>query len=256
VPPFKLNALLEQGENAFLSNLAITSDGIIIDGYARWEVARLQHRRTVQCIEYNLSESEALHQLLLSHRPSAGFVPFNRIVLAMGLENHFKQQARQHQQEGGRNKGSSKLTEAERVEVCKKIADAAGVSVGTLNHVKQLLPNVDPAIRQALQDGEIRIHRAWRWSKLSRDAQREELKSFRRGRGMDKIVARLVADQVRRQHPNLSVKPTSQRLSSGETVNRLAALGPDLLSSVNVVVVSAPGRRLALSDEIARDLGY
>ena len=162
-------------------------------------MARLQHRRTVQSLEYEVTEHEALHRFLLSHRPSAGLLPFNRILLGLALESHFRQQARQHQQEDGRKKGSSKLKEAQQIDVYKKIAMAAGVSVGTLNHVKQLLPNIDSAIREALHNGEIRIHRSWRWCRLPRDAQWQELKSFRRGKGMDEVVNRLVADQLRRQ---------------------------------------------------------
>src|SRR5262245_18471993 len=72
VPTYKLNAVIEQGEEAFLTPLAITSDGTIIDGYTRWEAARLQQRSTIECIEYELSEPEALYRLLLSHRPSPG----------------------------------------------------------------------------------------------------------------------------------------------------------------------------------------
>jgi hypothetical protein len=53
-----------------------------------------------------LSEPVALHWFLLRHLPSAGLVPFNRVVLAFGLEDHFKQKARLHQQAGGLNKGS------------------------------------------------------------------------------------------------------------------------------------------------------
>ena len=55
VPLSKLNAVLEQGEDAFLARLTVTSGGILIDGYARWEVARLQRRLRVECIEYELS---------------------------------------------------------------------------------------------------------------------------------------------------------------------------------------------------------
>lgn len=205
VPASKLNALIEQGECAFLGSLTITCDGIIIDGYARWEVARLQNRPILECIAYELSEPEALHRLLLSHLPAPGLVPFNRIVLALGLENHFKQKARLHQHAGGINKGSSKLTEAERVDVRKRIAAAACVSVGTLTHVKQLLRTADPAVLQALRDGEIKIDRAWQWSKESRDVQRENLKSYRWDRGMDKAVEGLVARQVRRLKPTPSL---------------------------------------------------
>jgi hypothetical protein len=49
VPASRLSALLEMGEDAFLFPLIVTSGGIVIDGYARLEVARLQGRTTVEC---------------------------------------------------------------------------------------------------------------------------------------------------------------------------------------------------------------
>jgi len=134
VPASKLNTLLEMGEEAFLFPLIVTSGGIVIDGYARLEIARLQGRATVECIEYDISEEQALRRLLLYHRPSPGLAPFNRIVMARDMADFFRERALQHQQEGGKSKGLSKLTEAEKVEVRKEIAAAAGVSVGTLSH--------------------------------------------------------------------------------------------------------------------------
>src|SRR5229473_5839138 len=85
VPASRLNALLERGEDAFIFPLTVTSKGIVIDGYARLEVARLQGRPSVECIEYDLSNEEALRRLLLCHRPSPGLAPFNRIVMAGDL---------------------------------------------------------------------------------------------------------------------------------------------------------------------------
>jgi ParB-like chromosome segregation protein Spo0J len=90
VPASRLNALLEMGEDAFAFPLTVTSDGIVIDGYARLEIARLQRRATVECIEYDISEKEALRRLLLCHRQSAGMAPFNRIILALSLERVLK----------------------------------------------------------------------------------------------------------------------------------------------------------------------
>jgi hypothetical protein len=255
VPASKLNALIEQGADAFLGRLEITSQGIIIDGYARWEVARLLKRPTVQCLEHNISESEALYRLLLAHRPSPGLVPFNRIILALELEDHFRQKARLHQQAGGKDKGSSKLSEAERIDVRNKVAAAAGVSVGTLNHVKQLLAKVAPAILQALRDGLIKIHRAWTWSKLPREDQRERLEFHKRRRGMDRTAKRLVAAQVKKRGFSQSPKPVFRIASSVETVGRLASLAPDLLRSIEIVVVKTPGRILAISNDVARELG-
>ena len=54
----------------------VTSNSIVIDGYARLEIARLQGRPTVECVEYEISEEEALRRLVLCHRPSPGLQPF------------------------------------------------------------------------------------------------------------------------------------------------------------------------------------
>lgn len=189
----RLNSLIEMGEDAFLFPLIVTSNGIVIDGYARLEVAQLQGRTTVECIESNISEEEALRRLLLCHGPSPGLPPFTRIAMARGLAKSFKEKALQHQQSGGKSKGSSKLPQAEKVDVRKEIAAAAGVSVGTLSHALEVLKTGDPEIVRALCNGEIKIDRAWRWSKESRSHQRESLKLYRRHRGMERVAEKLVA---------------------------------------------------------------
>jgi hypothetical protein len=73
----------------------------------------LQGCTTVECIECNISEEEALRRLLLCHRPSPGLPPFTRIAMARGLAKSFKEKALHHQQAGGKSKGSSKLPQAE-----------------------------------------------------------------------------------------------------------------------------------------------
>lgn len=126
----RLNALLEMGEDAFLFPLIITSDGVVIDGYARLEIARLQEREIIECIQYNIFEEEALRLLLFCHRLSPGLPPFSRIAMARGLAKSFKEQALHHQQAGGKSKGSSRLPQTEKVDVRKEIAAVAGVSCG------------------------------------------------------------------------------------------------------------------------------
>jgi hypothetical protein len=109
VPASRLNMLIEMGEDAFLFPLIVTSDGIVIDGYARLEVARLQGRTTVECVECDISEEEALRRLLLCHRPSPGLSPFSRIAMARSLTRSFKEKALQHQQARGQGKGFIKI---------------------------------------------------------------------------------------------------------------------------------------------------
>jgi hypothetical protein len=256
IPASRLNALLEMGEDAFLFPLIVTSDGIVIDGYARLEVARLQGRTTVECIESNISEEEALRRLLLCHRPSPGLPPFTRIAMARNLAKSLREKALQHQKAGGKSKGSSKLTEAEKVEVRKEIAAAAGVSVGTLSHALAVLKTGDPEILRALCNGEIKIDRAWRWSKESRSHQRDSLKLYRRHRGMERVAEKLVAQQVKKLKSKRRPESRWKNATLSETVSRLGSLAPEVLGAVDVIFIKASVPILALSEDIAQCLGF
>jgi hypothetical protein len=122
VPASKLSALAERGDLAFHEPLTITNDRLIIDGYGRWTLAGLQGRSTLPCLEYALSEAEALQWILRTHQRSSGLNAFNRILLAFDLESTFQEKARLNQRAGGRFKGSSNLTEADRLDVRSEIA--------------------------------------------------------------------------------------------------------------------------------------
>src|SRR5271167_2381241 len=124
----QLSELAAIGELAFCEPIVTTSKGLIVDGYARFELAQRERRETLPCLEYELSEEEALRWLLYRHRPSQGQSAFNRALLALDLEPSLKETARVNQQWGGQNKGSSSLTEAQTVNVRSKIAADADVS--------------------------------------------------------------------------------------------------------------------------------
>lgn len=68
VPTSKLSTLAERGNLTFLEPLVIARDHTIVDGYARWELARQQGRPTLPCIEHELTDAEALNWLLQKHR--------------------------------------------------------------------------------------------------------------------------------------------------------------------------------------------
>ena len=70
-------------------------------------------------------------------------------------------------------KGSSNLTEDAAVDVRKETAAAAGVSVGNVTKVKQLVGVGHPELLEALRGSEVSIHRAWKWSTGSPDQQIE-----------------------------------------------------------------------------------
>lgn len=246
VPASKLSALAELGDLAFQEPLVITREGTILDGYARWELARLRGRVTLPCVEYELTEADALRWLLQRHRRTKGLNGFIRVLLALDLEPLLKEKAQSNQRAGGQTKGSSKLTEAERIDVRSQIATAAGVSVGNVTKVKQLTMTAHPEILQVLRSGEISIHRAWLWSKASAQKQRETLRFHQSERGIKNTIRTLLFQHRSNGSPVI--------LDLGTLGRRLSALESSKPGTVSVAVIKAPGRTVVLTEELFRIL--
>jgi len=246
VPASRLSALAEQGELAFREPLAITRERIVIDGYARWELARLKGRLVLPCCEYELTEEEAIRWLLQKHRRSNGMNDFCRILLARELEPCLKAKALSNQRFGGRMKGSSNLTEDATVDVRKEIAAAAGVSVGNVTKVKQLVGIGHPELLEALRGREVSIHRAWKWSTESPDQQIEALRTYRAERGVNKSIRDLISRHKQKQ------TPTAPDL--GSLARRLSELEPYESNSVRVSVIRAPGKMIFVTEELIQSL--
>jgi hypothetical protein len=223
----------------------ITKDRIILDGYARFELARLQGRPTLPCIEYELTESEALQRLLKQHRRSDGLNAFSRILLALDLEPWLKEKARLNQSIGGQSKGSSKLTEDKRLDVRREIAAAAGVSVGNVTKVKQLTANARPQLLDALRSSEISIHRAWLWSEEPPDKQLAALRRFRDHRTSNKIK-RLIS-RHRPKSPVVLIDPSG-------VFRRLADLDYNDVNAVSVTVVKGSRKAVYLTEDLLQTL--
>lgn len=243
----QLSALASSSELAFREPIVITRNHTIIDGYARWKLAQQQGRTTFLCIEYDLTEAKALRWLIQSHRPSRGLNAFSRVVLALDLEPLLHERAQSNQQAGGQYKGSSYLTEAERVDVRSEIAAVAGVSVGNVTKVKQLAKTAHPDVLQALRNGEISIHRAWLWSKEPLEKQRKALLLCQSEKGVKKTIRTL----LRRHRP----KSSPIVLDMNNLVERLSMLESSQLALVSVAVIDAPGSTVFLTEELFRSFG-
>lgn len=232
-PTDKLSALRQRGELAFAEPLTITRDRTIIDGYARWDLAKEEKRPVLHCIEYQISEAAALQRLLQTHSRSNGLNAFNRIRLALELEPWFKEKARSNQQAGGQQKGWSKLTEAEKVHVRSEIARAAAVSVGNVSKVKQLLDDVIPQFIEALHAHEISIHWAWKLRKADIEDQLDALGRLRFEKG---IIREVRQRAFRHRGDSVPIPPTANEIAT-----RLSGLSNKDLESVGVTVLKSPG---------------
>jgi hypothetical protein len=242
----QLSAVAELGDLAFREPLVITQDHIILDGFARWTLARLQGRSTLACIEYQMSEAEALQNILQRQRRSSSLNDFIRICLALELEPFLKSKGRAKQQAGGQNKGSSILTEAERLDVRKEIARIAGVSVGNVTKVKQLIVTAHSDIIKALREKELSIHRAWLWRKLSPEEQMERLWLNQSKKGIARTIRHLLSPYLPKSSPVVT--------ELQDLIKLVSALQMGTLGSVRVISINIPGMAIFVTEELLRTL--
>ena len=243
----ELSVLAERGELAFREPLTITQDHSILDGYAKWHLACLQGRTTLPCLQFDLSGEEALLWLLQKQRRSAGLNAFSRVLLALELEPWFKARARSNQQVGGHLKGSSNLTEADKLDVRSEIAAAAGVSVGNVSKVKHLTSTAHPDILEALRCGGLRIHRAWKWRKDSLKQQQDAWSKFRSESGIKATIRHLISKHRSKMKPMpLGLDSLLSALSGLRTEERLSILTQS---------IKIPGWAVFISEELLRELG-
>ena len=218
--------------------LVTTTDGTILDGHARWQVATERQQPTLPCIEYDVTEEEALQIVIRRHRTSEGLNDYGRIVLALGLEPYFRDRSDRPRPAPSGMKPSSNLTNVGRRDVRKDIAGEAGVSTGNVTKVKQILESVMSDVRERLLRGEVSIHRAWQWRTLSASGQRDALWEHLHHGAIKKTIGRLV-----RAHAD--DRPPARSVDVATIV--LGGLAIYDAADITVAVAEVPGRAIVVT---------
>ena len=197
-----------------------------------------QQQPSLPCLEYDVTDAEALQIVIQQHRTSEGLNAFCRIVMALELEPFFKACSRRSRLETGARTLSSNLTNAEHRDVRKAIASVAGVATGNVTKVKQLLGGVVPAVRERLVRGEVRIHRAWQWRTLSPREQRDALWEHLHRGAIKTTIARMVKAHA---DAGAGARPPDVAAAVLGGLARLDA------SDISVAVLDVPGRAVVVT---------
>ena len=120
--------------------ILITTNGTILAGFGRWRSALSDDRHEINCIEYPLSEEEALRFIISHHQPQSGWNAFIRIRLALRLKANFQQRAFDNMSAGGKYKGSTNLPDADCIDVRQEIANHAGTGTSNVAKVAEPAP--------------------------------------------------------------------------------------------------------------------
>ena len=233
----QLSSLASLGRFAFREPIVVTRDGIVVDGYARWEWPAARAAETILCLEYDLTDEEALRWLIQSHRPSCGLNSYSRVLLALDLEPCLQERARANQQAGGQSKGSSHLTEAQRMDVRSEIGALTGVSTGNVTKAKQLRETAHPRVELAVRTGEISIHKAWQWSRLSPQQQSRRLEEHQSRKGTNQTSRRL----IKRHRREAVANPTNPGHSGRSSQAYIVPDWSVVLDSIVVTELNAHG---------------
>lgn len=224
--------------------IRVTKNRTIFAGFGLWRLATLEGGQEIPCLEYPLSDDEALQVILTHHRPARGWNAFVRIVLALTLQPYFQQKALENMRAGGKHKGSTNLPKAERIDVRQEIAKAAGTGPGNVDKVKTILLHAHPSIITALRNERVKIHRAWKWCKLSKSDQlaefahyeeeRIEQKVLREFRAVDANVLLDRAQVIKTLEVVESQYPGSIEIRTTRSKRTVVLLGQDLLKSSEI----------------------
>lgn len=237
---------VSQRAGPIVEPLLTTTDGTILDGHARWQVARERKQPTLPCLVRDVSQEEALEIVIQRHRAAGGLNAYARILLALHLEAHFrKETASSAETIVGRGRRSSNLTKRASRDVRQEIARVACVSTGNVTKVKQVLDGVIPAIQERLIRGDVSIHRAWQWRTLNKKEQADALWAYLNRRGLATTIRQLV-----RKHANSP--PSAHPVDIASTIFRgLATCAP---ADLAVAVVDVPGCAVVVTRACYEDL--
>jgi hypothetical protein len=232
----ELSILSERGEASFADPITITHENVIVEGYALWQLAKLQHRASLTCIVRRMDHETALLHLLDKNRSSKGIGDFARILMALELEPWFRERAKSNQRIGGREKGSTQLAQADRVDVRIEVSRAAGVSAGNVSKVKQIQQSAIPQILEALLAREIQINRAATWSRSTPSAQERRLSDYRSERGIRRTITVLLRKHQDR-YPILreGLRDVQRGLRSLHTDAHLSSVFPSLRAVIDQI---------------------
>ena len=188
----ELDGAARLGDRTIPEPILVSTQGVVLSGLGAWQLALLDSRTEIACIEYSLNEDESLQFILAQHRTRRQWNAFVLIRLALTLEPHFQEKALNNMRSGGKYKAWTHLPEADRIDVRQEIAKVAGTGTGNVSKVKAILRSAHPNIISALQSGQLSIHRAWEWRHLPKAAQKEEFARCEEERIQSKVLRGVV----------------------------------------------------------------
>lgn len=234
-----LDVLFLDNQNSPEDAVLITQTGLILSGFKRWQVAIVQTLSSLNCIEYEMADADALRFILALKNQRRGWNAFIRIRLALRLESGLQERALENMRIGGKQKGSAILPKVAQIDVRREIAEVAGVGARNVSKVRNILASARPRVIEELSCGSLSINQGHVLSQLPRAQQVQSLannfcdKAFRQiERGLLKEVKSttvLDVGSILKMLQRLEFDhPGSVSIRAGRNKRTVVILGDDL----------------------------
>jgi hypothetical protein len=249
----KIDELERVGSRIFNHPITVTQDGLIIDGYARWELAKRRKMVTILCLIYEMSPEDALCEFIWAHKPVRGLSKFRLIELSAELQCFPTEEGSLDQPPRDRETPPA-LESCAQLDSVKQRARVVGVSLASVRKVDYVLTHGCASTIQAARDGNISIHRAALWSQQSEEQQLENLRQLHIKRLKQKtqyLVNRILLSRSKTHVLELTPATLLTLLGPLSTMSSRKAkeFGPVTLARLGV-----PGKGIYMTEELLEAL--
>jgi len=147
----------------------ITWNGYIIDGHNRYEIAT-RWNLDFETESKSFKDENAVKEWMINNQfGRRNLSNYQRSVLALQLEEVFKEKAKQNLSEGGKG-----FQISEKVNSVKQVSKVAQVSHDTIAKVKKIQEKAPDEIKAKLQTGEVSINQAYKEIKKEEKKEKKE----------------------------------------------------------------------------------
>lgn len=189
----ELNDAVLSTDRSVPEPILVTTNGMILAGFARWRLAILENWHEIDCIEYRVSDEDSLHFILNHHQTRRGWNAFVRICVALALKPFFQMRALDNMRAGGKCKGWATLPDANRIDVRQEIARIAQTGTRNVSNVEKIRESAHPRLIDALRNGTLKINGA---IKLCTFSKAEQLEKFIR-QSEDREIGKVIRKSIR-----------------------------------------------------------
>jgi len=150
--------ILEEG----IRDPLVTWNGILVDGHNRYRIAT-EYDIDYVTVEKEFSDMNAVKEWMINNQfGRRNLNNYQRSVLALHLENVFKDKAKEKEFERKTTFHKSEKSNLETVNSIKEIGKVANVSHDTIAKVKKIEANASPEIKAKVSTGQISINEAFK----------------------------------------------------------------------------------------------